>query len=143
MNAESPENTEKQAESGKEKSLREFQERKDTGSKLVEGDKTDPERGPIVRLVRKTSLAAGKDYAEKISKNPSERSQFFDDFQAFVQSFLGHFGPTEARRYRLYHIIIGSSPLGDANLFDAEGEWSVATKMSELAKKYNIDIEKV
>ena len=138
MSEESPKNTENPVESEKEKSRREERERNDAGFKLVEEDNADPDRGPIARLVRGVFKAAVADYIKNENRSP-----FFDDFEAFRQSFLKHFTVTEAQRYRLYHIIIGSSPNEKANFFDVEGEWSVAEAMRKLAKKYNIDIEKV
>lgn len=105
------------------------------GFKLMEEDKADLERGPIVRLVHAVFHAAYEKYGDKDSP--------FGDLSLFQKSFVTHFGDTEALQYRLYHLIIGSSPPGNTNLFDAEGEWSIAEKMRELAKKYHIDIEKV
>ena len=133
MSEEPPKNEAKPIES--EDLFARIRQASEAGSKLEEADRADRERGPVVQLVRVVYRAA---YKNSLTKGP-----LFNEFHLFQKSFIEHFGGTEAQRYRLYHIIVGSGPFGDANLFDAEGEWSIATKMRELAKKYNIDIEKV
>lgn len=97
------------------------------GFKLVEEDKADPERGPIVRLAKAVGKAAAR-----------FGTPLYEELNTFCIAFAQHF-EKDARRYRLYHVIIGSGPRGTADLFDAEGEWSIAAKMRELAQKYNID----
>ncbi len=134
MSEQPPINEEKPTESEEEKIRRERElerEQNDAGFKLVEKDKADPERGPIVRLVRAVYKAAYKDL---LTHGP-----LFGEFDLFRKSFVEHFGLTEATRHRLYHIIIGSGPLEKSDLFDAEGEWSVAENMRKLALKYHID----
>lgn len=135
MNEETPKNTENSVESEKERLRREEREQNNAGFKLVEEDNADSERGPIARKVRTVRNAAFKNF---IDKGPLS-----EDFIFFQKLFLEHLGFTEAYRYRLFHIIIGSSPPWNADLFDAEGKWSIAEAMRKLAEKYHIDIEKV
>jgi len=143
MSEQPPTNEGKPAESEEEKIRRERElerEQNDASFKLIEEDKADPERGPVVRLVHAVFRAAVDDYIDK-SKNSTDKSPLFDDFELFKKSFIEHFKntDTEAKRYRLYHIIIGSSSPWNTDLFDAEGKWSIATKMRELATKYHIE----
>ena len=98
----------------------------DAGFELQRQDREDPERGPVVRQVRALLRAA---LASKALR--AEIEMFYTDF-------IGHFGDTEARKHRLLHLLIGSSPLGTANIFDAEGEWSIAAKTRSLARDYDI-----
>ena len=140
MTEEPPRNTENPVESEKEKLRREEREWNNAGFKLVEEDKADPERGPIVRLVRAVYRAAYKDL---LTHGP-----LFKDFDLFRQSFIKHFDTTEAQRYRLYHIIIGSGPAPDTDFDfvdppDAKEKWSIAENMKKLAEKYHIDTEAV
>lgn len=103
-----------------------------TGRELVRQDGEDPERGPLVRLVCSVMKAAR--YGTPLYK----------EIETFYTAFSSHFkNEKEAKRYRLYHIVIGSTPSGMADLFDTEGEWSIAAKMRELAEKYHIGISQV
>jgi len=111
-----------------ERQLREYQEQMAVGQELQRQDREDPVRGPIVRMVRMVVLEASKTVMEKDSA--------YAELSAFWNAFLEHFGSDEARRYRLFHIIIGSTPPSTADLFDAEGEWSIALKMQEFTEKY-------
>lgn len=116
-----------------EEARKAFRQDSAAGLELQRQDKEDPKRGPIVRQVRAVHEEAYRHYEKK--------GTIFDDFDSFEKSFAGHFGQKEAWRYRLYHLITGSTPPGTADLFDAEGEWSIAAKMRELAEKYHVDIE--
>lgn len=96
---------------------------------LVRQDEADPMRGPVRRRVQAVYEAAYR---------AGNESPFFREFQEFQFAFRDHFGQEEALRYRLFHLIIGSGPMGSADLFDAEGEWSIAAKTEELAQKYGV-----
>lgn len=100
------------------------------GFELQKQDNEDPERGPIVRQVRALVSAAYRNHRDENSP--------YNELSSFQRSFAEHFGRTEAQRYRLYHVIIGSTPPGNADLFDAEGEWSIAQVMQGLAEKYRV-----
>lgn len=108
-----------------------FQQEMNAGLELQKKDTEDPDRGPIVRRVRALILAAYKNH--KDSDSP------YHELSSFQHAFIEHFGRNEAQRYRLYHVIIGSTPPGNADLFDAEGEWSIADAMQNLAEKYRVD----
>ena len=110
----------------------ELQRQMNAGFELQKQDNEDPERGPIVQQVRAVQNAAYKNFG-------NEKSTLYPEFKAFQDSFLEHFGSNEARRYRLYHVIIGSTPSGNEDLFDAEGEWSIAEAMQRLAKEHHIE----
>jgi len=110
----------------------EFQRQMNAGFELQKQDSEDPERGPIVRQVRALVSAAYKNY--KDSNSP------YSELSSFQNAFVEHFGRAEAQRYRLYHVIIGSTPPGNADLFDAEGDWSIAGAMQNLVEKYHIGI---
>lgn len=110
----------------------EFQRQMNAGFELQKQDNEDPERGPVVRQVRAVRDAAYKNYRD-------EKSTLYPELSAFQKSFAEHFGKPEAQRYRLYHIIIGSTPSGNSDLFDAEGEWSIAAAMQKLAEKHHIE----
>ena len=105
----------------------------DAGFELQKQDNEDFERGPIVRHAHAVMHTAYK----------NRGSPLFKDFNFFQKNFIEHFGSKEANRYRLFHYIIGSSPSGENDLFDAEGEWSVAAAMRKLAEKYHIDMKGV
>lgn len=113
-----------------ERTPREYQEQMVAGQELQRQDREDPERGPIVRAVRVATIEASKRVAEKDSP--------YNELEVFRNAFMEHFGSQEARRYRLFHIIIGSTPPSTSDLFDADGEWSIATKMQELSEKYGM-----
>ena len=74
--------------------------------------------------VREIALAAAGD------------DEFYDELVTFLKAFLTHFGEKNARRYVLFHLASGSTPLDRADRFDARGEWSVARKLEEIAAKY-------
>lgn len=116
-----------------ESRLKEFREQMAAGQELQRQDKEDPVRGPIVRSVRQFVLEA--------SKRSMEENSPYTELASFRNAFMEHFGNDTARRYRLFHVIIGSTPPATSDLFDAEGEWSIATKMDELAQKYQISEE--
>ncbi len=118
-----------------EDKYKESQRRNDIGFELVEQDKADPERGPIVWQVRAILEKARADYQGNIG--------FFNDLESFRESFNDHFTVAGARRYRLYHLMSGSLPRGSADLFDAEGELSIAEKIKSLAEKHDIRVEEV
>lgn len=105
------------------------------GFELQKKELEDPERGPTVRQVRAVLSAANKNY--------NEDGSFYNELSTFQASFIEHFSRTEAKRYRLFHYLIGSTPPIEADLFDGEGEWSIAGKTHDLAEKYHIHIEKV
>ena len=98
------------------------------GFELQRQDESDPVRGPIVRLSRKVFNEAmlGK------------KQGLLGEFETFRDSLS-----PEARKYRLYHYIVGGSPGGNVNLFDMEGEHSIAREMGRLAQKYHIDTDGV
>lgn len=100
----------------------EFARKSAAGFKLVEEDKADAERGPIMRLVATVYRAA------------KYGTPLYKELDAFRIALAQHLGE-DLRRYRLYHAITGSGPRGTSDLFDVEGEWSIATKMRELAAK--------
>ncbi len=112
--------------------LEEIRRQNKAGLELRKLDDEDPERGSIVQQVRAIERALWK-------YSGNENSIPYSEFEAFKRSFLEHFGKTEARRYRLFHVILGSTPPGNADLFDAEGEWSIAEAMQNLTEKYHID----
>ena len=118
-----------------EKKYEELERQTNLGLELQRQDAEDPERGPIVRQVRAVFAAAYKSYKDKNSP--------YKDLSLFQNSFVDHFGAAEAHRYRLYHLIIGSTPPGNTDLFDAEGEWSIAEAMQKLAEKYHLESENV
>ncbi|MDE1919777.1 MAG: hypothetical protein KGH56_03780 [Patescibacteria group bacterium] len=101
----------------------------DAGFELQRQDNEDPVRGSIVRHARAVMHAAYTNHEDPL----------FEDLSLFQRKFIEHFGSKEAGRYRLFHYIIGSSPSGEHDLFDAEGEWSIAGAMRKLAEKYHID----
>lgn len=109
--------------------LAEFQRSKEAGLELQRKDNEDPERGPIVQQVRAVMSAASKNHSE----NP-----LYNEVSLFQKSFLKHFGETEARRYHLLHASLGSTSPGNADLFDAEGEWSIGAAMQKLAETYGV-----
>ncbi len=109
--------------------LEEVRRNRDAGLELQRKDNEDPERGPIVQQVRAVMSAANKNYSE----NP-----LYNELLSFQKSFLEHFGKSEAQSYRLFHASLGSTPPGNADLFDAEGEWSIAQAMQNLAEKYRV-----
>lgn len=109
----------------------ELQRQMNAGFELQKQDHEDPERGPIVQQVRAVQNAAYKNFG-------NEKSTLYPEFKAFQDSFLEHFGSNEARRYRLYHVIISSTPSGNTDLFDAEGEWSIGAAMQKLAETYGV-----
>lgn len=113
-----------------EKKYEEFERQMNAGFELQKQDNEDPRRGPIVRQVRALVRAAYKNHRDENSP--------YNELGLFQKSFVEHFGKTEAQRYRLYHVIIGSTPPGNADLFDAEREWSIAEAMQHLAEKYRI-----
>ena len=113
-----------------EKKYEEFQRQMNAGFELQRQDNDDSKRGPIVRQVRALVRAAYKNHTDENSP--------YNELSSFQSAFAEHFGKTEAQRYRLYHVIIGSTPPGNADLFDAEGEWSIAEAMQNLAEKYRI-----
>ncbi len=106
------------------------------GSDLKERDLADPVRGPIVRLAKKVFFEAYKAaFAE-------DTEAFYEEFRALQDSFTKQFSdPREARRYRLYHYIVGSTPEKNSDFFDAEGEGavSIAEAVRALAKKHGIN----
>ncbi len=110
----------------------ELQRQMNAGFELQKQDNEDPERGPIVQQVRAVQNAAYKNFG-------NEESTLYPEFQEFQKSFGEHFGRAEAQRYRLYHVIISSTPPGNADLFDAKGEWSIAAAMQKLAEKHHIE----
>lgn len=114
-----------------EKKYEEFERQMNAGFELQKQDSEDPERGPIVRQTRALVSAAYKNYG-------NEKSTLYPELNAFQKSFAEHFGRAEAQRYRLYHVIIGSTPSGNSDLFDAEGEWSIAAAMQKLAENYDV-----
>lgn len=107
-----------------------FQQEMNAGFELQKQDNEDPEHGPVVRQVRALVSAAYKNHRDINSP--------YSELSSFQSAFAEHFGRTEAQRYRLYHVIIGSTPPGNADLFDAEGEWSIAQAMQGLAEKYRV-----
>ena len=113
-----------------ENKYEEFQQEMNAGLELQKKDLEDSERGPIVRRVRALILAAYEGH--KDSNSP------YQELSSFQHAFIEHFGRIEAQRYRLYHVMISSTPPGNADLFDAEGEWSIAEAMRNLAEKYHI-----
>lgn len=113
-----------------ERSLREYQEQKAAGEELLKQDAEDPERGPIGQAVRFAVIEAGKRTVGKDSP--------YEGLVAFRAAFVKHFGNQGARRYRLFHVLIGSTPPPTSDLFDAEGEWSIAEAMQHLVEKYRI-----
>lgn len=122
-----------------------------------EGVPTSSEIGQIQQQIAEDAAAATTDERDPIHGPAIARiheiletgvvgpdaDAFIDDLAAFQQEFLKHFGDHEARRYRLFHTIIGSTPPRSADLFDAEGEWSVARRMAELARQHGINPEQV
>ncbi|MCX6788150.1 MAG: hypothetical protein NT108_03250 [Candidatus Kaiserbacteria bacterium] len=112
-----------------------FQKSVEVGFELQRQDAEDSERGPIVRRMRAI--------VEKARENYEDNVGFLNDLASFRESWNDHFTVAGARRYRLYHLMTGSSPLGSAIFFDAEGEWSIAKKVQELAEKHTIRTEEV
>ncbi|MBI2409531.1 hypothetical protein HYV30_00630 [Candidatus Kaiserbacteria bacterium] len=100
------------------------------GLELQRQDKEDPERAPIVRIAHKVAMEVYRG-----------NEALLRDIESFRRDFLEHFGKSEGQKYRLYHALSGSTPLGSAIYFDAEGEWSIEAKARELAERYHIDIE--
>lgn len=121
------------SEKSPEDKYAEFNRQMNAGLELQKQDDEDAERGPIVRQVRAVVTEA--------YKNHRDENSAYDELRSFQDSFAEHFGRIEAQRYRLYHVIIGSTPSGSADLFDAEGEWSIVSEMRKLAEKYNIPLE--
>ena len=98
----------------------------DDGIELKRQDEADPVRGPIVLLARRV-------FREAVLGG---NKKFVEEFETFRNSFSNQFAnPEEARRYRLYHYLIGSTPPGTADLFDSEGEGSLAEGVRKLAEK--------
>ena len=118
-----------------EDKYKEFNQLMEGGFELQKQDSEDPERGPVVREMHAI--------VEAIYKNHRDNIPPYEDLSSFQHAFLEHFGRAEAQRYRLYHLIIGSSPPGDSDLFDADGEWSIAEAMRKLVEKYHISTEKI
>ena len=106
----------------------------DGGIEMKRQDDADPVRGPTARLARK--VFEGYMEAELSGNNEG----LVKEFETLRDSFSKQFtDPEEARRYRLYHYIIGSTPSGTSDLFDSEGEGSITEGINALAKKYHID----
>ena len=109
-------------------------------------DETDPVRGRVMKLQRSVAAAATDSFARSID-NPSEGA-LYEEYLALQHSYPEQFGDSTwtseqcrvaAKRHRLYNYFIGSSPSDKTDLFDGEGEQSLAKKLRELAQKYNID----
>lgn len=107
--------------------------------KVWKEDMADPVRGPIVKMVREVNHAA----AERDFNDP-----LFLEWGELQQSFPRQFGDStwtpqmrsdEAKRYRLYHFAIGSTPEGD--LFDTEGDNSLANGFRKIAERYGIQTD--
>ncbi|MDO8741954.1 MAG: hypothetical protein Q7J45_00245 [bacterium] len=113
-----------------ERSFREYQEQKAAGEELLRQDAEDSERGPIGQAVRFAVIEAGKRNVGKDSP--------YEGLVAFRAAFMEHFGNQGARRYRLFHVLVGSTPPPTSDLFDAEGEWSIAKAMQNLVQKYSL-----
>lgn len=93
-----------------------------TLAEVLGRDEKDSERGPIIRMVRSVAAAPGDCHEEVVS---------------FHKNFTTHFGDASGR-YRLVHIMKGSTPPIGSDLFDAEGEWSIAAKLQQLSEKYRV-----
>ncbi len=106
----------------------------EAGLALQRQDEADPARKSIMDLSRTILRVAYSDLEHSL----------LEEVVALQHSFPGQFkDPEEAKRYRLYHYIIGSSPEGSNDLFDAEGERSLEKRLRELAEKYHIDTGEV
>lgn len=108
-----------------------FKRSGEAGLELMKQDAQDAERGPIVRKVRSLMHA----FVEKGMGDGSA----YSDFSTHQQAFMQHFGE-DARKYRLFHLICGSTPHGDAVLFDADGEWSLSHAIDTIADRHNIQV---
>ncbi|MDO8620138.1 MAG: hypothetical protein Q7R64_02210 [bacterium] len=69
--------------------------------------------------------------------------QAYSELVAFAQKFQSKVPDWE--RYRLYHIFIGSTPPGSADLFDVEGplaeEFSIARFAESLTERFKLKTE--
>lgn len=95
-----------------EEQFKQYSQERNTLEEVLGRDEKDPERGPVIRMVRSVAGASGDCHEEVVS---------------FHKKFTAHFGDVSGR-YRLLHIMDGSTPLIGSDLFDAEGEWSIAEK---------------
>lgn len=100
---------------------------------LLKEDEVHPVRGVALRLTRKVVSAA---YTQL-------DGPLYKDLQTVQDAFINQFeNRKDAYRYRLYHVLIGGSPPGSADLFDGEteGQISIEEGLRRLAEKHHIDI---
>lgn len=105
----------------------------ETGQMLLKEDEVHPVRGVALRLTRKVVSAA---YTQL-------DGPLYKDLQTVQDAFINQFeNRKDAYRYRLYHVLIGGSPPGSADLFDGEteGQISIEEGLRRLAEKHHIDI---
>lgn len=117
--------------------LEEAQRESKISQQLLADDLADPVRAQQWRHAQRMHEADLKSESE-------ENPELHDELHAFLSAFAVYMSEAVAGgagRYRLYHALVGSTPPGVAESFDAEGEWSLASKVTELAEKYHLSLD--
>ena len=110
----------------------EIRRQHEVGRQLLAADLADPVRGPIWKQAKLVYEASEASKSNGDGKLHSELHGFLESFANSMSQSV----PEGAGRYRLYHALIGSSPVYYAVDFDADGV--LAQKVAELAGKYHL-----